>query len=130
MRGSMRKTKVLIVDDEEYLLRIMKINLERTGAYEVLTLSDGTAILPQVHSFQPQIILLDLIMPKIDGMKVCQKLKEDSRAQNIPVIIISALDTDEARAAMRPLGVVDFIEKPVEHDKLVSRIEKALQQKE
>jgi len=120
------KKKVLVVDDEEDFLKITKINLEQTGRYEVAAVSDASAIVSQVKSFRPNIILLDILMPKTSGVEACKMLNEDAEAKRIPVVVISALDTENDRRAMKELGAVDFIVKPIEKAELISRIEKVL----
>lgn len=122
----MAKKKILLVDDELTFLKIMKINLENTGNYEVETLPNGQDILARVRAFAPDIILLDILMPKMDGVETCTMLNEDPEASRIPIITLSALDTDKDRLMMYKLGVVDFLVKPIEKDELIAKIEKAL----
>jgi len=119
----MEKIKVMIVDDEKDFLRMAKLNLENTQRFEVLTLSDASNILEDVKSFKPNIILLDIVMPKTDGFKICKMLKDDPESQRIPIVALSALDTNRDKSIMHELGVVDFVVKPVEKDELISRIE-------
>jgi DNA-binding response OmpR family regulator len=125
----MEKRKVMIVDDEEHFLKITKINLEKTGTYEVQTISDARDIISRVKSFNPDVILLDILMPKMDGAEVCKMLNEDPAFNRVPVITLSALDTDKDKLMMYKLGVVDFLVKPIEKDELIAKIEKALQYK-
>jgi len=117
----------MIVDDEEDFLKITKINLEETDKYEVMTLSDGKDVIKQVQEFKPNIILLDILMPKIDGVETCKMLNENAAGKEIPIITLSALDTDKDRLMMYKLGVVDFLVKPIEKTELIAKIEKALQ---
>jgi len=126
----MKKRKILIVDDEENLLELLKINLEHTGKYEVQTLQDGRDILSQVKSFNPDLMLVDILMPKIDGVELCRILNADPVANRIPIITLSALDTDKDKLMMYKLGVVDFLVKPIESDALIAGIEKALRNKD
>jgi CheY-like chemotaxis protein len=123
----MEKRKVMIVDDEEHFLKITKINLENTGKYNIETMSDARDIISRVKSFNPDVILLDILMPKMDGVEVCKMLNEDPAGGRIPIITLSALDTDKDRLTMYKLGVVDFLIKPIEKDELIAKIEKALQ---
>lgn len=123
---NLEKIKVIIVDDEDLFLKITKINLERAGKFEVKTISDAAGILLLVKSFNPDIILLDILMPKTDGMEVCKMLREDPAGKKVPIIALTALDTDKVRTMMYKLGVVDFLIKPIETSELISRIEKAL----
>lgn len=125
----MEKRKVMIVDDEERFLKMAKMNLEETGKYEVETLSDARDIISRVKSFRPDVILLDILMPKMDGVEACNIINDDPAINRIPIITLSALDTDKDRLMMYKLGVVDFLIKPIEKNELISRIEKALQYK-
>ncbi len=125
----MGKKRVMIVDDEKDFLEITKINLEMTDKYEVMALSSAENIISQVQKFKPDIILLDIIMPKIDGVEVCERLNEDPEGAGIPVISLSALDTDKDKLMMYKLGIVDFLVKPIEKNIRIAKIEKALQYK-
>jgi len=121
--------KVMVVDDERDFLKIMKLNLEQGGKYEVLTLPTATDIISQVHQFRPDIILIDLLMPKIGGIDACRLLNEDHVGKKIPIIVITALDKDKDQLDAYKSGVVDYLIKPVETDDLIAKIEKALQYK-
>ena len=123
----MGKRKVMFVDDEIDFLKIAKMNLENTGQYTVETMSDARDIISRVKSFNPDIILLDILMPKMDGVEVCKLLNEDPAGGRIPIITLSALDTDKDKLMMYKLGVVDFLTKPIEKGELIAKIEKALQ---
>lgn len=125
----MGKRKVMIVDDEERFLKVIKINLEKTGKYEVMTLSNAKNIIAQIRIFKPDVILLDILMPKIDGVETCKMLNEDPAGKGIPIITFSALDTDKDKLMMYKLGVVDFLTKPIKKNDLIAKIEKALEYK-
>ena len=132
----MDKKKVMVVDDEKGFLTMMKLNLEETGQYEVMTLTSAEDILSQVSKFRPDIILLDVLMPKVGGVDACRMLSNDPISREIPIIIISALQKnkdqfrvyklsgDELRAD--DLGVVDYLVKPVQKNDVIAMIEKAL----
>lgn len=125
----MGKRKVMVIDDEANFLELVKINLAHTGKYEVQTLLDARDILSRVKAFNPDLVLLDILMPKMDGVEVCKILNADPSANHIPIITLSALDTDKDKLMMYKLGVVDFLVKPIEIDELVAKIEKALRDK-
>ncbi len=125
----MEKKRVIIIDDEEDFLKIIKVNLEKTGKYEIMTLSNAKDIIAQIRTFNPDVILLDILMPKIDGVETCRMLNEDPAGKGVPIIILSALDTDKDRLMMYKLGVIDFLTKPIEKNDLIAKIEKALQLK-
>ena len=118
------KKKVLVVDDETDFLKILKINLEETNNYEVLTLSSANDIVSQLHIFKPDIILLDIFMPGIDGIETCEMLNKDSVGEHIPIIILSALDKETDKLKTFKAGVTDYLVKPIKKEDLISKIEK------
>ena len=117
------KGRILIVDDEEAILKILSIKLKVSG-YEVLTASDGEAGLHLIRSEKPDVVLLDVILPKLTGLQVLEKL---GRRKKIPVIVFSAR-AENAQKAMY-LGASDFIDKPFDIDVLIRRIAKLLNHK-
>ncbi len=123
----MEKKKILFIDDETDLLAIMKMNLERTGKYEVMVLpgADET-IVSQVREFGPDVILLDIRMPLLSGDQVCRLLQKNEETRRIPIISLSALDTDKDREMMFNAGAVEHLVKPIERDALIARIEEIL----
>ena len=126
----MLKKKILAVDDEEDFLKIIKLNLEVTGKYEVLTLPTAKDIIAQAKNFKPDVILLDLLMPGIGGIEACKRLKEDLPKKDTPIIILSALDKDEDKLKAYKEGIVDYITKPIEAPELIAKIEKVLEYKQ
>lgn len=104
------KDKVLIVEDEEILLTALKEELT-SGGYDVDGAGDGVEGLEKVKSFKPQLILLDLLMPKMDGMEVLQKLKADSGTRDIPVVILTNLSDYEKISEALSLGAMDYLVK-------------------
>jgi len=122
----MAKKKVMIVDDELDFLRIVRLNLEQTGKYEVLTLSSAKYIISQVDVFKPDIILLDILMPGIKGIEACEMLNKDPVGTRIPIIVLSALDKRIDKLKAYKVGVVGYLVKPIEKEKLIANIEKWL----
>ncbi len=112
-----RKARVLMVDDEESFLRLVKMNLERTHRYEVTTVSDPQTALETARAVGPDIILMDVVMPGKDGLDLVQELKADSDFQSIPVIMLTALASDLEKGAVTKDGVL-FLSKPVEIKRL------------
>lgn len=125
-----RKKKIMVVDDEEGFLKITKLNLEETNKYDVMTLSSAKDIISHVHAFKPDVILLDMLMPTIGGVEVCEMLNDDPVGSKIPIIIVSALDKNEDRLKAYKAGVVDYILKPAGKNELIVKIEKALTYKQ
>lgn len=125
----MAKKRVLVIDDEEDYLKLTKLNLEETNNYEVMTLLSAKDIISRIHSFKPDIILLDMLMPAAGGVEACEMLNADQLGSRIPIIIVSALDKNADRLKAYKAGVVDYISKPAGKDELIAKIEKALQYK-
>ena len=116
--------KILVVDDEVDFTRLLKANLEETGKYEVFSLPNANDIISQVHAFKPDIILLDIIMPGVKGIEVCEMLNKDVVGKLIPIIIISALAKDADKYKAYKVGVVDYLEKPIELERLITKVDK------
>ena len=115
--------KILVVEDERRIRQLLVDILVDEG-YEVIEAEDGGEGLEKVRSEHPDIILLDVMMPVMDGYQVLEKLKSDSAIQAIPVIMVTAKgqDTDVIRA--RELGASDYISKPWEPDEVESKVMK------
>ena len=121
--------KILIIDDEKDFIKLLKLNLEAKGGYEVLALLHANDIIEQVHKFLPEIILLDILMPGIKGLEACEMLNQDPVGSEIPIIILSALNKDIDKLKAYKVGAVDYLEKPIEIGYLVEKIEKHLKLK-
>ncbi len=126
----MPKNKILVVDDEVDFTKLLKSNLEETGKYEVLALPNANDIVSQVHAFKPDIILLDIIMPGIKGIEVCEMLNNDIIGKTIPIIILSALDKDVDKYKAFRAGVVDYMSKPIGIERLIVKVDKHIQFKQ
>jgi diguanylate cyclase (GGDEF)-like protein len=113
--------KVLVVDDERNILDIIKFNLEVEG-YDVITCMDGEDALRLVREVQPDLILCDIMMPVIDGLDVCRRLKADGRTDQVPVVMLSARTQAHDKIASIEAGADDFITKPFDFSDLVARI--------
>jgi len=110
------KKKILLVDDELSILRLLTIKLKVSG-YDVMTATDGQEALDLIDSARPDIMLLDVIMPGIDGFEVLRRLRPASR---LPIIVYSARTTNKHEALS--LGANDFLPKPFDVDELEKRI--------
>lgn len=113
--------RILIVDDEEDLLELLRYNLEKEG-YQVFSAATGEVAVQLATDKIPDLILLDLMLPGIDGMEVCRVLKRDSRTQNIPVIMLTAKTEDIDIVTGLELGADDYITKPFSPKVLIARI--------
>jgi len=119
------KPRVLIVDDEPDLLSVLHFGLEVEG-FDVLEASDGEQGLNMAREHTPDLIVLDLMLPRMDGYKVCRALKFDERYRRIPVFILSARSGETDRRLALDLGADAFITKPYDMKDLVSRIRNRL----
>ncbi|HXF58424.1 MAG TPA: response regulator [Candidatus Saccharimonadales bacterium] len=119
------RARVLVVDDEADLIRILQFGLEAIG-YQVETASDGQEALKKAREQKPDIILLDLMLPKLDGYKVCRLLKFDERYKNIPIIILSARTQEGDQLLAMEMGANRFITKPYDFSEVLSHIEALL----
>lgn len=117
----MRKT-ILIIDDESDVLSLLKIRLERAG-YKVLGAPSGEEALSLLENSKPDLILLDLLLPQLQGEEVCQLLKADSRFKKIPVIIITA-HAARIGETIKKICADDYLLKPFEPEELLSKIKK------
>lgn len=102
--------KILIVEDEEILRDVLEEKFKKED-FDTKVAIDGEAGLQAVEDFEPDLILLDLIMPKMDGFEVLEALKSNPKAKNIPVIVLSNLNQDEEIKKALALGAVDFLVK-------------------
>ena len=123
----MSKKKILIVDDEEGFTQLVKFNLEETGNYEVRVENKGSQAFAAVQEYRPDLILLDIIMPDMDGTEVINRIKEDANIKDTPVVFITAAVTDgEVSSRGGFIGGHPFIAKPGSVDELIACIEKTL----
>jgi DNA-binding response OmpR family regulator len=121
MDSSNRVPQVMVVDDDPDTVSILARHLQREGFTAIEAIS-GAECLRIVHEHQVDVILLDLMMPDMDGFQVCRALKQDPNTAEIPVIMITARDDLDARAEGMRLGVSDFLAKPVFRRQLANRI--------
>jgi len=120
-----KKKKVLIIDDEISFTQMVKINLEETNKYEVRTLNDPLQAVTVARSFHPDIILLDVIMPTMDGGDVAYQIKGEQDISTIPVVFLTAVvKEEETGSGEGVIGGHSFLAKPVSVGKLVECIEK------
>jgi two-component system cell cycle response regulator len=124
MEHSQRK-RILVVDDHEDNIELLRARLEARG-YEVFGASDGQAALDQVERVTPDLILLDVMMPKMDGMEVVRRLKANKKLPFIPVIMQTALDSTENKVEGLDAGADDYITKPINFAELEARVNSLL----
>ena len=122
----MTKKKILIIDDEKDFTQMVKLNLEKSGRFEVFIENKSPHELAEAKRFTPDVILLDILMPEMDGFKVLELLKKDYNTISIPVVMLTAVMTDEAKAKSTSLYDEGYIEKPITAEELEREIEKVM----
>jgi len=123
----MSRGRILVVDDEIYIVHILDFSLGMEG-YEVVTALDGEEALRKVQEAKPDLIVLDIMMPKMDGYETCKALKSDAATKDIPVILLSAKGRNVDMQTGYDVGADDYITKPFSPRKLVDRINAMLGQ--
>jgi two-component system alkaline phosphatase synthesis response regulator PhoP len=121
----MDKPTILVVDDEEDIVELVELNIVREG-YKVLTCGTGEEALEIAHSKLPDLVILDLMLPGIDGLEVCRRLKNNPKTEQIPIIILSAKGEEADIVTGLELGADDYITKPFSGKVLVARVRRVL----
>jgi len=119
------KQTILVVDDEQDLLDLIEYNLKKEG-YNVLKAENGVQGLEMAKEYKPNLILLDIMMPKLDGIQVCEKMRANPDLKPIPVIFLTARSDEKTEVEGLDIGADDFITKPISTTKLLSRIKAVL----
>jgi two-component system alkaline phosphatase synthesis response regulator PhoP len=119
--GNKQMHKVLVVDDEEPILELLKYNLEKNG-YEVKTAQDGLRAVDIARKFIPDLVLLDIMMPKMDGVETCRQLRDLPELQKMFVVFLTARSEEYSEVAAFDIGADDYITKPIKPRALISRI--------
>jgi len=117
-----KKTTVLVADDDPHLLRLVTRNLQFEG-YEVLPVSDGQQALEQIEAQRPDLVLLDVMMPKLDGFSVCHRTREFSA---VPIILVTARGQEQDKIRGLDLGADDYLTKPFSVEELLARVRAVL----
>ena len=121
----MKKAKILVVDDERDIIELVSYNLEKEG-FKVISATDGEKALELVSSDKPEVIILDLMLPGIDGLDVCRELKKNDQTSSIPVIMLTAKGEESDIVIGLELGADDYITKPFSPRVLVARVKAVL----
>lgn len=121
--------RILIIDDEKDFCFFVKQNLELTGGYQVIVALGGKEGIASAGRYKPDLILLDVIMPMMSGFEVLQALKISKATTMIPVIMLTAVDTDDAKEKALGLYNEDYIVKPVAISELKAKVEAVLSRK-
>ncbi len=120
------RSKVLVVDDEPEAVELVEFNLKQAG-YSVVTAADGTEALTKARAALPSLIVLDLMLPEVDGLEVCKMLRRDPSTAAVPIIMLTAKAAEIDRILGLELGADDYLTKPFSPRELVLRVKKLLQ---
>jgi|TARA_Y100000022_G_C13230599_1_gene367145 two-component system alkaline phosphatase synthesis response regulator PhoP len=121
-------SKILLVDDEIDILEFLSYNLKKEG-FIVDTCNNGKSALKKVSSFNPDLVILDVMMPEMDGIEVCEKIREKQRYDDILILFLTARSEDYSELAGFSAGADDYITKPIKPKLLVSRVNAILKRK-
>jgi CheY-like chemotaxis protein len=120
---------VLLAEDDPDLLRFAEVTL-RLGGYRVLAAADGEAALALVRRARPDVVLLDLRLPGLDGWELLERLRSDAALEHVPVVVVTASADPSERERGNAARVVDFLVKPLSADALLAAVERALSESE
>jgi two-component system alkaline phosphatase synthesis response regulator PhoP len=123
------KRKILVVDDEKELVKLVTFNLSIAG-YNVLSAKNGIEALEISEQENPDLIILDIMLPRIDGWEVCRRLRQNPHTANIPIIMLSALSEVDDKLRGFDLGIDDYVTKPFSPRELVVRVKRVLARSE
>ncbi len=123
----MDKKRILVVDDEPELVELIETRLKAAG-YETLVAHDGQEALDKARQEKPDLIVLDLMLPKIDGYKVCRMLKFDEKYKKIPIIMLTARAQQSDEKLGLEIGADGFITKPFQHEIILAKIKSLLKE--
>jgi two-component system alkaline phosphatase synthesis response regulator PhoP len=121
----MHKGKILVVDDEVYILHILDFSLGAEG-FEVITANNGELAIEKAKQERPDLIVLDIMMPVLDGYETCRRLKRLSETKEIPVVLLTAKGRDIDKRLGFEVGAIDYIIKPFSPSSLIGRIQEIL----
>ena len=122
----MNPKQILLIDDEENLVSVIKICLQKLGGWAVLTAASGAEGLRHAEAFLPDAILLDVMMPDLDGLTVLSQLKENPKTQDIPVVLLTAKMQSAHQTEYAQLDIAGFLSKPFDPLKLANHLAQIL----
>lgn len=121
-----KEKRILIVDDDEATLEILKNILEKEEIYEIEMASDGFRAGQKYYDFSPQLIILDINLPKMNGLEVCAKIKNDAKTKHTKIIILSSFNSDQKRKEAWDAGADEILNKPINLEELIAKIRKLI----
>ena len=121
----MSRSRILLVEDEKNIAKVIAYNLEREG-YQVVAARDGEEGLAKARKESPDLVILDLMLPKLDGLEVCRQIKADAKTARIPIIMLTAKTQEADRVVGLELGADDYVAKPFSVRELAARVKAVL----
>jgi CheY-like chemotaxis protein len=118
--------KILVVEDDRSIQMVLELVFTRAAKCEVLTASDGPEGLAMIQQAKPDVVLLDLMLPGMDGFEICERVKADEATRHIPIIFLTAQPQPTAMARAMALGAAGYIVKPFDPIKIIDQINEAL----
>ncbi len=120
------KPKILVVDDEPDAVELVEFNLKQAG-FEVVTAADGAEALRKARSVQPALVILDLMLPEVNGLEVCKLVRRDPATSGVPILMLTAKAAEIDRVLGLELGADDYVTKPFSPRELILRVKKLLE---
>lgn len=122
---ALNNAHILVVDDEIHIVELVKFNLEKEG-FQVSVAYDGLSALKMVKEARPDLVILDIMLPNLDGLEVCRRLKQDGEFSNIPIIMLTAKGEEIDTVLGLEMGADDYIKKPFSPREMVARVKARL----
>lgn len=119
----MNKLKIMVIDDSTTIRKSAEIFLKKAG-FDVVSIEDGFEALSRIDDEAPDVVFIDVIMPKIDGLQACQIIKRNEKFQKTPIIFLSSKDSEFDKARGLMMGATDYLTKPFSKDEIVGMVNK------
>jgi DNA-binding response OmpR family regulator len=120
--------RILIADDDDDLRQLLRLMLSREG-FEIIEAANGAEALARAYDSRPTLMLLDVMMPDIDGFDVCRQLRSDERTHRLPIVFVTARDDIQQRNEMLKLGADDCLKKPIGPRDLIARVREVMERR-
>ena len=121
--------RILIVEDEQDLVRLLKYNLDKEG-FRVNAVSDGSLVLAEMRREEPDLLVLDLMLPGMDGLEICRQVRRHDRYSSIPILMLTARSDEADRVVGLEIGADDYVTKPFSMRELIARVRALLRRRE
>jgi len=121
--------RILIVEDEQDLVRLLKYNLDKEG-FRVNAISDGSLVMAEIRREEPDLLVLDLMLPGMDGLEICRQVRRHDRYSSIPILMLTARSDEADRVVGLEIGADDYVTKPFSMRELIARVRALLRRRE